>query len=92
LYNLGRDEESDAALQVIIDDGSSAVYAATVYAYRGDSDKAFEWLDRAYEGHDDATVEVRMYRAFEPLYNDPRWDEYLKRIGISDADAKSAGL
>ncbi len=92
LYDLGRDVESDAALQGLIDDDGSAAYTATVFAYRGETDKAFEWLERAYSLHDDATVEIRMFTAFEPLYGDPRWDAFLEKIGISDANAKLAGL
>ena len=57
------------------------------YAYRDDSDKAFEWLDRAYEERDYELIELRMYAPFESIYGDPRWEAMLTRLGISDADA-----
>ena len=65
---------------------------ALVHAYRNDFDTAFEWLDRAYEERDDYLIEIRMYKGFESLYADPRWEDLLTRIGISDANAEAIGL
>ena len=92
LYDLGRDAESDAAIEYLIEQGSGPIRVANAYAYRGDFDAAFEWLERAYDEHDEETVEVRMYTAFEPMYRDPRWEALLEKTGISDAYANRAGL
>ena len=53
-YALGRKKESDAALSELIAKyhASSAYEIAQVYAFRNQSDKAFEWLDRAYAQRD----------------------------------------
>src|SRR5207253_9706431 len=46
----GRRAESDEALRALIDKHAheSAYQVAEVYAYRGEADLAFEWLERAY--------------------------------------------
>ena len=62
------------------------------YAYRGEPEKAFEWLERGYEQRDDGMIELRWFSWFKPLYADPRWDALLTRIGISDADAERYGI
>ena len=54
--------------------------AAGVYAYIGDIDSAFTWLEK---------VAVERFAFVEPdiqwasLHDDPRWQQLLKRSGIS---------
>ena len=50
----GRPAESDASLQELInsDATGSAYQIAEAYAFRGETNVAFEWLERAYEQHD----------------------------------------
>ncbi|MFM7785975.1 MAG: TPR end-of-group domain-containing protein, partial [Gammaproteobacteria bacterium] len=56
-------------------------FIAESYAYRGDSDRAFEWLDKAVESKDP----WRVYALTDPflvsLHTDPRWGEFLRKIG-----------
>jgi len=92
LYDLGRDAESDALIERLIASDVSPARIAGIYAYRGDFDAAFEWLERAYYDHDDEMVEIRMFAAFDPMHGDPRWESLLEKTGISDASAKRAGL
>jgi TolB-like protein/Flp pilus assembly protein TadD len=92
LYDLGRDEESDAALRVLSESGDHPVQVAVIYAYRDDFDTALDWLERAYEGHNDEVVEIRMFTMFDPMHGDPRWETLLDKIGISDRNARLAGL
>jgi TolB-like protein/Tfp pilus assembly protein PilF len=91
-YDLGRDTESDESLQILIDAEDYSIQVAVVHAYRQDFDTAFEWLDRAYEEHSDEMVEIRMYQPLDPMHSDPRWENLLGKIGISDSDARRAGL
>ena len=60
--------------------------AAEVYAWRGEKDKAFEWLDRAYELHDASFI----YYTFDPLLHnlrdDPRYHALLKKLGLPITD------
>ena len=50
-HALGRTVDSDAALAALIAAfGKDAAYnIAYVYAFRGEADKAFAWLDKAVE-------------------------------------------
>ena len=50
----GRPAESDAALQELIANHAAdcALQVAEVYATRGEVDRAFEWLERAYDQRD----------------------------------------
>ncbi|MDH3439278.1 MAG: hypothetical protein OEM63_00905, partial [Gammaproteobacteria bacterium] len=64
-WDLGRDEESDTAIEEMYTLGADPVQVASVYAYRDDHDKTFEWLERGYMEHDDSLIEVRMYQQFQ---------------------------
>ena len=92
LYDLGRDAESNLALESLIEMDGSPIRVAYTYARRGNFDLAFEWLERAYNEHDDELIEIRMFDAFNPMHGDPRWEALLDKTGISDANAQRAGL
>jgi hypothetical protein len=51
---LGRNKESDAALVELVakHHASWAFQIAEVYGFRGEADRAFEWLERAYAQRD----------------------------------------
>lgn len=53
-----------------------------VYAGLGERDRAFEWLERAYRERDPMLFWLRAVPVFEPLRQDPRFDEMLHRIGV----------
>lgn len=92
-YDLGNEDASVAALEKIRDAPHTEVNVASVLAYRGEADAAFEWLERAYEARDAEMVEIRMFRlAFADLHNDPRWNDLVSRIGMTDELASELGL
>lgn len=91
-YDLGQDDLSDAALADLVEMGGYAVVVASIYAYRGENDKAFEWLDRGFEEHDDWMIEIRMFKYFDSLHSDPRWDAMVEKVGMTDEVARSIGL
>src|SRR4029077_2081240 len=74
-HALGRKADSDAALAALIakyeKDGSSNI--ASVYAYRGEADKAFAWLDKAVEYGDGGLGEIVTENLFDKIHNDSRW-------------------
>jgi TolB-like protein len=82
-YALGRKAESDAALAALIakyeKDGPSNI--ASVYAYRGEADKAFAWLNKAVEYGDGGLGEIVTDNLFDKLHSDPRWLAFLRKIG-----------
>jgi len=44
---------------------------ALIYAGLGDKDRAFEWLDRAYEARDMGLVLLKVDPPLDPLRSDP---------------------
>jgi len=82
-YALRRKADSDAALAALIakweKDAPSNI--ASVYAYRGEADKAFEWLDKAIEYGDPGLAEIVTENLFAKIHADPRWLPYLRKIG-----------
>ena len=54
-----------------------------VHAWRGDVDAAFEWLDRTIDDGQ-PTLGIRTEPLLGNLFDDPRWDPLLARIGLSD--------
>jgi TolB-like protein/DNA-binding winged helix-turn-helix (wHTH) protein len=83
-YALGRREESDGALQKLIatHQNDCAYQIAEVYAYRGEADKAFEWLDRAYRQRDPGTPELKSDPLMRSLHQDGRYTELLKKMRL----------
>jgi TolB-like protein/DNA-binding winged helix-turn-helix (wHTH) protein/Flp pilus assembly protein TadD len=84
-YAVGRRQDSDAALRKLIaahhDDGAYQI--AEVYAYRGETEKAFEWLDRAYRQHDPGTQDLKTGLLMKSLRQDPRYTALLNKIRLS---------
>lgn len=53
-----------------------------VYATIGELDRAFYWMDRAYEAHDPYLFFMRVMPLFDPMRTDLRFDRMLRRLGI----------
>ena len=87
-HALGRSAESDAALAEVIekyeqDEQRWANNIAYVLAFRGEADRAFEWLDRAVEYNDPGLTSIANFALFANLHDDPRWLPFLESIGRS---------
>ncbi|HXO06232.1 MAG TPA: winged helix-turn-helix domain-containing protein [Candidatus Sulfotelmatobacter sp.] len=83
-YGLGRKKESDAALRELIAKyhASDAYGIAVVYAFRNQSDEAFEWLDRAYAQRDGGLIETKVDPRLKSLHSDPRYAAFLKKLNF----------
>ena len=79
-HAAGRPQESDTALKQLIKIRPSgwAYQIAEVYAYRGEVDKASDWMDRAYQQHDRGLLVVKSDWLIKNLPQDPRYTELLK--------------
>jgi tetratricopeptide (TPR) repeat protein len=53
---------------------------AEIYAYRGETNKAFHWLDRAIQQRDPGAPEVQTDPLMRNVRQDPRYTEVLKKI------------
>jgi TolB-like protein len=84
-HALGQSAESDAALAKLIEgyEQSAAVQIASILAFRGDADGAFEWLDKAVQYRDPGLSEIASYSTFANIHDDPRWLPFLESIGRS---------
>jgi TolB-like protein/lipoprotein NlpI len=82
-HALGRKADSDAALAALIakHEKDAPYNIAYVYAYRGEADKAFEWLDKAVEYGDDGLAEIVTEKLFDNIHADPRWLAFLRKVG-----------
>ena len=54
--------------------------AAMAYAELGDKDKAFFWLNKAYDDH--SLLFVKSHRQFDNLRTDQRYADLLRRMGL----------
>jgi len=84
LHSLGRHEEERPIRQNMIDEYSQtwAYGIALTYAWHGDLDKAFEWLDIAFEQKDSYMTQLIFNPWLAPLHDDPRWEAILDRMGL----------
>jgi TolB-like protein/Tfp pilus assembly protein PilF len=82
--------ESDAALaELITKTGETAAYqVAEAYGYRNDKDHAFEWLERARRQRDAGLPALRADTLLPNLHDDPRWDAFLRTMGLADDQLK----
>src|SRR4029077_14344804 len=89
-----RVQESDAALNELIKNEAetAAFQIAEAYAYRGQKDKAFEWLERARRQHDPGLGDLLKDPLIANLHDDPRWVAFLHTMGLADDQLKTSGL
>ena len=58
---------------------------AGIYAYRGETDRAFEWLEKEIERYSGLDGSALTEPFFRTLKSDPRWSAMLEREGKSPA-------
>jgi TolB-like protein/Flp pilus assembly protein TadD len=82
-HALGKKAESDAALAELIEkhEKSWSSSVAWVHAFRGDADRAFEWMDKAVANRDTGVMSFLTEPLLANLHNDPRWLPFLRKIG-----------
>jgi TolB-like protein/DNA-binding winged helix-turn-helix (wHTH) protein/Flp pilus assembly protein TadD len=89
VYGLaGRRAEALKVLQELIRDRAGPKYIAAddiaaVYIGLGDTDRAFEWLQRACEERATALVNLKVEPAFDGLRGDRRFADLLRCVGVS---------
>jgi len=83
-YARGDRPAADAALaELIAKDGDFLAYQiAEVYAWRGEKDKAFEWLQISLNDHDTGTLSLLIDPLMRGLRHDARYDGLLAKIGL----------
>jgi tetratricopeptide (TPR) repeat protein len=83
-HALGRKKEADAALGELLekDQEGGAYQIAEVYAFRGETDKAFEWLELAYAQRDPGLSGVKGDPLLKKLEADPRHAAFLRKMRL----------
>ena len=83
-HALGRRAESDNALKKLIatHQNEAAFQIAEVYAFRGETDQAFAWLDRAYRQRDSGLPEMKTSPLMKSLLKDQRRAELLQKMRL----------
>src|SRR5438876_556383 len=86
-YVRGDHKAADAALAELIANGrdSLAYQIAEVYAVRGETDKAFEWLQISFDNHDGGTLSLSVDPLLRDLRPDPRYKRLLAKLGLPAA-------
>ncbi len=80
---LGRRPDADRALAALIDKYSRFPYRISmVYANRGSTDEAFEWLERARQARDFDIMWIKTEPELQSLHTDPRFVALLKRMAL----------
>ena len=76
---------SDTALAALIEkyEQISAYNIAYVLAFRGEVDRAFEWLAKAVVYNDPGLSQIAIQPLFANIRDDPRWLPFLESIGKS---------
>jgi len=85
-HQLGNQQKAQTALDDLIENYGDfmAFQVAMIYAWRGETDKAFEWLETSFEDRDGGITHLLSGDIFESLYDDPRWEPYLLKLGLLD--------
>jgi hypothetical protein len=80
-HALGRKADSDAALAALIAkwEKESPSSIAYVYGYRGESDQAFEWFDKAVA--DPGLAVIVRSNLLDNIHGETRWLAFLRKVG-----------
>lgn len=82
----GRNAQAQAALDELIRIGAddSAFQIGEAFAYRGQADPAFEWLERAREQRDPGVSQIQSGPLLRKLHGDARWRPFLETLGFTE--------
>jgi TolB-like protein/Flp pilus assembly protein TadD len=85
-FLTGRKAESDEQLAQAIRRSALSWPSeiARVYAFRGDRDHAFEWLDRAYEARDEDLYFIKADPLLKNLEGDVRYKTFLHKMNLPE--------
>ncbi len=84
---LGRTGEADALLASLETNPGSLdpVDIAQLHAFRGNKDRAFDWLERQYRADSEELTSWILYDPFlRPLRDDPRFKAMLRKLKLAE--------
>ena len=85
-HTLGHVRESQQALEQLIAQHATeaAFQIAEAYAWRGEKDKAFDWLERAYRQRDGGLSDIKTDPPLANLRDDPRYKAFLRKMNLPE--------
>ena len=94
-FALGRKEDFEAKLDELRAGwgGQNPRFVANIYAYTGQFDGAFDWLERVVGRRnkgDDLLIHSDPF--FNSLHDDQRWGRVLRRIGLARDQLEELGF
>ena len=87
LFILGREKESWALTNEFLNTPAQfgPLAKAEIYAWRGENDDAFKFLEIALEQKNHGLANILVYEAFHHLEADPRYPVFLEKLGLLEA-------
>ncbi|GAC1693959.1 MAG: hypothetical protein NVS9B5_36750 [Terriglobales bacterium] len=72
---------------LLLEEQSKRIYVdpawiAANYAFLGEREQAFGWLEKAYKEKSDFLLSIKSFPLFDSLRSDPRYANLLKRMGL----------
>jgi TolB-like protein len=85
-HTLGHVRESQHALEQLIAQHATeaAFQIAEIFAWRGENDRAFEWLERAYQQRDGGLSDIKTDPPLANLRDDPRYKVFLRKMNLPE--------
>jgi adenylate cyclase len=84
----GRREEAQNILGDLLERYKQGYFSpnliARVYCGLGDSEKVFEWLEKAFEERDAHNWCIKVEPNFDDVHSDPRWTKLMEKMGLAD--------
>jgi serine/threonine-protein kinase len=80
---------AEAVLQELLEQAKQSFSVplplAVLYIAMGRKDEAFDWLNRAADGRDTILCYIQSMPTFDPLRDDPRYEQLIERMGFPRA-------
>ena len=85
-FSVGQIEEARAARERLISrlPDESASQIATIFAWQGDDEQTFVWLDRAIAIRDPGLFGIQTRPGFDKFKGDPRFERVLRLMNVAD--------
>jgi TolB-like protein len=68
----------------------SPIFIAMDYAHLGDKERAFAWLEKAYEERSSWLTEIAVDPVWDELRPDPRFHDLMRRVGVDPIGTRPA--
>jgi serine/threonine-protein kinase len=93
-YARGDRPAADAALAELTSEDRNvmAYQVAEVYAWRGETDKAFEWLQISLDNHDTGLLSLLIDPLMRSLHGDSRYSEMLSKVGLPPSEGVAVNI